>query len=159
MNKIKQAVAQSIANKLNKNQLLEITREAVKLLGLPNKLEAKGCKTLNIDKELQRCSTIFEKKKQEQLIDGYKFNSISKNGYYIMSSPISKCICIRFNTSYSNFKQVIFKIDQYLNINKGNLEITDAGYVKLSRQSNDLTRKFNKLLRDTILEKYPEVAI
>ena len=66
--------------------------------------------------------------------------------------------CVAFSSHFAEFQIIIDMFDMFLNIQKGNV-IFNGFFVTIKRRNNQLTKLFNKVLRETIVEDYPEVCI
>jgi len=137
MKKLSKVEAETYASKLNGKQLLDITRKVVAMSGVENIIKTDSGTEVDIDSLLVVCS-------KEEDVFGNKKGSHSS--------------CVVFSSYFDDFQSCIDMIDMFLNIQKGNV-ISNGFFVTIKRRNNQLTKLFNKVLRETIVEDYPEVCI
>lgn len=165
MTKVNKRIAEKMANKLNGKKLLEISKKAVIISNIPKYIKIAGWDMLFVEKVLVECSTNLESTIKLYENKGYKITTNRKDydvgiGEVLMCNKNFTYVCLGSN--FVRFKSAIERIDTYLNVINGNLEATGKHRCKRIRsksRDNRLTKTFNKLLRDTIVEDYPEVVI
>lgn len=157
MKRLSKVEAETYASKLNGKQLLDITRKVVTALCIPNTIRIRGWDNLDINKELVACST-----RQDDAVKDYEGSNYSvvskRNGIVVMSGTYGQNISLRSSLYF--FKHKIDNIDLHLNVQKGNLTVSGKNrYRHTGKRDNQLTKLFNKVLRETLVRDYPEVFI
>lgn len=120
---------------------------------------------LDVEKALVECSMKVDNAIAMYENRGYKIVTNRKDyhvgvGKTLMCNENNEQFVLR--TNFERFKDTIEWIDINLNVLNGNLEaVVNNRYRHIRGKSRDnrLTKTFNKLLRDTIVEDYPEVVI
>ena len=157
MKKLSKAEAETYASKLNGNQLLDISRKVVNMVGVENTIKIDGWTDLDVDSELVESSN-----RQNNAVDEYEQNGFTvqhrRGGKVAMKSRYGKNIYLRTNLEF--IKHKIDNIDLYLNVKEGNLTAVDGDrYNHTGRRDNQLTKAFNKYLVNNLVQDYPEVCI